>query len=109
MTDDNIKGIKLMNGAEIVAKIVSETDTTYILEDAIYWDLVQVAENKFDVKFTPLTVGVELPTDAIHDAMNIPLSKSAVFFPYELRAEIKTRYQKLISPIELIAPSKIIH
>ena len=106
--EENIKGIKLMNGAEIVADVVEVTETDYVLKDAIFQDLVQLAGGKYDVKFTPLTIGAQLPEDAIHDTMDISLPKSAVFFPYILRAEILSRYKQLISPIALIEPSKII-
>lgn len=102
MREQNIKGFKLMNGSEMIGNILSETDQSYEIEDAIFWDLVQLEQGKYDVQFTPLTYGAKTAPDATHQAVNMTLPKMAVLFPYVLRDEIEMRYRQLVSPIILL-------
>lgn len=102
MIDENIKGIKLMNGSELIGNIVSESDQFYEIENAIFWDLVQLEKGKYDVQFAPLTYGAKTAPDATHQAINMSLPKMAVLFTYTLRDEIDMRYRQLVSPIILL-------
>ena len=101
MSTENIRGYKLLNGAEVVANQTSETDKEYIVENAMFWDLfeVQPGTQKFDVRFDPLSLGAKLDDNATHPGINLSLPKSTVLFPYVLRPEIEERYQKMVSPI----------
>lgn len=100
--DDNITGFKLMSGHEMVAKLLSETDTTYNVEDAVFWDLIQVEKGKYDIQFAPLSNGVKQAPDSNHPGVSIALPKHAVLFPYPPRDELESRYKQLISPILLL-------
>lgn len=99
---DEIKGFKMMNGVDLVAKLVGETDTHYLLEDAIYYELVQIAEGKMDVQFAPLTFGAKMPINQDHPAMKVDMPKISVLFPYEIRDEIAARLKQMVSPIVLL-------
>lgn len=97
--DDGYRGFKLLNGTEVIGKLVGETDTHYNIENCLYWDLVQVAEGKYDVDFAPLTVGAKLPENATHPGIDLDMPKTSVLFPYKLRKEIEDKYKRLVSPI----------
>lgn len=102
MDIDNIKGIKLMNGAEIIAKVVSVSSDTYELHDAVFWDLVEVSKQQYDVKFFPLTTGANLSLSETHFAMDVSIQKNSVFFEYALNPNILAKYKQFISPIVLL-------
>lgn len=102
MYDDNITGFKLMNGAEIVANLLEETDSAYVVENAVFWDLVQVEATKYDIQFSALSNGIKHPPEANHPGVSVTLPKISVLFPYAVRDEIDTRYKQLISPILLL-------
>ena len=100
MFEDNIKGFKLMNGGEMIAKVMEETDTHYVLDEAVYWDLVQVEANKWDVQFSPISVGAKMKND--NPSMDLSFPKLAILTSYEPRDEITARYKQLLSPIALL-------
>lgn len=100
--NDNIKGIKLINGYEMIAKIVSESDKSFVLEDAIFWDIVRVGEEKYDIQFVPLSNGLKIAHGKTHPAIDLELPKSTVLFSYEARDEIVDRYKQLVCPIMLL-------
>jgi hypothetical protein len=99
---ENIKGIKLLNGAELIADIISENEKELELKNAVAWDLVQLQDKKFDLQFFPLTNGAKLPPNATHYAVDIKLPRVAIFFEYVLRDEIEQKYRQFISPIMLL-------
>ena len=102
MSDENIKGLKLMNGAEVVADILNTNGDSFQLKNAVFWDLVRVGEEKYDVQFFPMTNGAKMEPNATHFGLDVTIQKSAVLFEYELRAEIEAKYRQFISPILLL-------
>lgn len=102
MMNDNIKGLKLIAGIEMIAKIVDESATEYVLEKALFWDLVQVSETKYDVQFFALTNGAKLDENANHNAINVSINKNAVMFCYDVRDEIVAKYRQYVTPILLV-------
>ena len=48
---DNIKGFKLNSGVELLGEVLEETDSSFKLKKALFWQLVQVQEGKFDIQF----------------------------------------------------------
>lgn len=102
MSNEDIKGLKLMNGAEIVANVLNDNGSSYQLKNAVFWDLVRVQEEKYDVQFFPLTNGAKMEPNATHFAMDVTIQKTAVLFEYDLRAEVEAKYRQLISPILLL-------
>lgn len=102
MSMNNIKGLKLMNGAEVAADVQYSGDSTYTLHNAVFWDLVRLQDEKYDVQFFPLTNGAKMAPDATHFALTVNIQKSAILFEYELRNEVEAKYRQLISPILLI-------
>jgi hypothetical protein len=107
LTINDIAGFKLISGNELIGKITAITETEYVLDDAIYWGIVQVQENpdKWDVQFVPLSPGAKTQFEATHPAITIRLPKTSLLFsPFALRAEIEARYKQLVSPIALIVP-----
>lgn len=107
---EEIKGFKLMNGSEMIGKLIEETDAHYIVEDALFWDLVPMDQEgkKYDVQFIPVSAGVKAQPGVDHLAVNLPLPKVAVLFPYTIRDEIIQRYRKIISPIVLVNSSGLV-
>lgn len=105
-----ITGFKLMNGSELIAELVEETDMHYVVENALFWDLVALDDQgkKYDVQFIPISAGAKPVPGSEHLAANIKLPKVAVLFPYDIRDEIVQRYRKLISPIVLVNSSGIV-
>lgn len=101
MSNDNIKGLKLMNGAEIIADVLNSDGDAYQLKNAVFWDLVRLQDEKYDVQFFPLTNGAKMEPNATHFALDVTIQKSAVLFEYDARAEIEARYRQFISPILL--------
>ena len=99
---DNVTGFKMMNGMEMIANLLGETTTHYQLENALYFELVELEPGKFDIQFAPLTFTAKVPTGTDHLAMNIDMPKSAVMFPYAIRDEIADRLHKIVSPIILL-------
>lgn len=101
MNLNEINGIKLMNGAELAAKVSKLTDNEMELEDAVFWDLVQLQDNKYDVQFFPLTNGAAFRANSTHFGMNVTIQRSAILFNYPLRPELEAKYKQLVSPIVL--------
>jgi hypothetical protein len=107
LTIDDIAGFKLINGNELIGKITTISETHYYLENAVFWDVIQVQENppKWDVQFFPLSPGAKPPPDVKHPAIDIKLPKSSLLFdPFVLRPEVEAKYKQLVSPIALIVP-----
>lgn len=99
---DNIFGFKLLNNTEMVAKLVETTDTEYVLENAMLWDVFKVNENLYDIQLMPLSYGINLSQDATHPGINISINKNIIMYKFELREEIMERYKQAVSPILLI-------
>jgi len=99
---EEIKGFKMINGVDLVAKLLGETDTHYQLEDAMYYELFEISEGKMDVRFAPLTFGAKLPPDQNHPAMKVDMPKISIMFSYTIRSEIADRLKQLVSPIVLL-------
>lgn len=97
-----IKCFKLINGQEVIGTVEDETDTAYVIDDTVYWDVVQVEGGKVDIQFSPLTFGAKMAPDAIHDGLKVTLPKQIILFPYEPRVELLQRYKQLVSPILLL-------
>ena len=101
---DEIKGFKMINGVDLIAKLLGETATHFQLEDAMYYELVEIEEGKMDVRFAPLTFGAKIPVNQNHPAMKVDMPKASVMFQYEIRDEIASRLKQMISPIMLLKP-----
>lgn len=98
----DVIGIKLLSGAEIICKLTAETDSHYNVSDAMFWDLVQVAEGKYDFQFSPLSMGVKGCNEEKHFGVEVSIPKQSVLFPYTARGELESRYRKMTSPIVLL-------
>ena len=101
MFDEKITGFKLLDGSELIAKLDGETDTHYQLDDALFWTPVEVAPEKYDIRFYPVSYGVKMKRGYEHGAVKMELPKIATLFSYEVREEIVAKYSSLISPIVL--------
>ena len=99
---DNIQGFKLLSGQEMIGKLIEETDAGYVVEDALFWDAVQLAEGKYDIQFAALTYGAKIAETATHPGLNLTIPRMTVLFLYNPRRELDERYRQLISPIALI-------
>lgn len=101
----HVTGFKLTNGAELVAKVVSESDTTLSLEDAYFLHPVQKQDGTFDVQFAPVTM-LGKPSNKNHMGFDFEIPRISVLFKYDLNPGIVETYLKAISPIDLsFAPS----
>ena len=105
MNKSNVTGFKLTNGAELVAKVVSEDDTGLVLEDAYFLHPVQKPDGLFDVQFAPVTL-LGKPQNKNHMGFDFKIPRISVLFSYELNPGIVDMYLKAVSPIDLsFAPS----
>ena len=106
---ENVTGFKLVNGSEMVAELISETDSHYEIENAMFWDLIQTKDGKIDVEFSPISLGMVAPADATHFGVKVPkFPKNAVLFDYTLRPEIANRYKQIVSPIAIVQNTGVI-
>lgn len=100
---DNIRCYKLTNGVEIIANELEQFSSDYLnLENAMFFELIELEGGKYDVRFHPLTMCAKMEPDATHFGINFPLQKALVMVPYAPRPEIEARYRQFISPILLI-------
>lgn len=99
---DNIKGFKLNSGVELLGEVLEETDNSFKLKRALFWQLVQVKEGKFDIQFFPLSDGLVPELDGSIPAVDVEIYKSSILFSYTIRSEIKERYKAQTSPILLV-------
>lgn len=99
---DNIRGFKLNAGVEIIAEVEEETPTSFKLKKALFWQLTQVAETKYDILFFPLSDGLQPDEDGSLPAIDAEIYKSSILVSYKIRPEIKERYKQNVSPIMLL-------
>lgn len=102
---DNIQGFKTMNGMEIVANLLEETETHYKLENAVLYEFFAVgdpSEGKVDVRLLPLSYGVRMPINQDHYGMEVDMPKTSIMFKFQIRTEIADRLKQLCSPIVLL-------
>ncbi len=101
----NVIGFKLTNGLDLVAKLVSEDDKSFSLEDAYFLQPHQQQNGSFDVQFLPMTV-LGKPQNKGHLGFDLTMPRVSVLFQYELNPGIVDMYLKSVSPIDLsLAPS----
>lgn len=101
----DIVGLKLLDGSEVIASLIDETDTHYNLENAIFWQPVEVEKEKYDIQFYPISFGLKVKPNTDHAAVDLLWPKHSVLFKYEnVRDEIVERYRKMVSPIMLLRP-----
>ena len=101
MFDETITGFKLLDGSELIGKLIGETDGYYVIHDAVFWTPVEVEKDRYDIRFYPVSYGIKRKVGYDHGAVNIRLPKIATLLPYEIREEIVSKYSSLISPIVL--------
>lgn len=99
---DNIRGFKLNAGVEIIAEVEEETETSFKLKNALFWQLVQVSEGKYEILFFPLSDGLPPEENGNLPAIDAEIYKSSILVSYKVRQEIKDRYKQNISPIMLL-------
>lgn len=94
----DVISVKLINGEEVLAKLVSinSDDDSYTIERPVILALVPVGNGQAGVNFAPFSVGLEDTTK-----ITIPFSRM-MFRPLTARADAAKQYTKSTSGIDLI-------
>ena len=104
-TNLNIKGYKLTNNLDLIAKEIEVTDSVYKLEDAFFLRSQQQQDGTLNIEYIPLTV-LGTPQGKTHMGFDVELPKLGVLFSFDLNPGIVERYLSYVSPIDLsMAPS----
>lgn len=100
-----VKGFKLTNGLDLIAKLEGETEKGFILEDAFFLQTVQQQDGSLNVEYTPITM-LGKPAGKNHLGFDLTLPILSVLFQFDLNPGIVERYLQYTSPIDLsLAPS----
>ena len=102
MNNDNIQGLKLTNGLDLIGDVQGETeDGRLVIKEAFFLQTVQSApQGDINVEYLPLTL-LGKPTGKNHQAFDVDLPKISILFQFELHPGIVDRYMQLVSPIIL--------
>ena len=96
---ENIKVFSLLNGREILGTVKEETDTSYILTNAVSFGLHDMGNNQ--VQIIPQFVSFLAETS--DNGININVLKTALAFePFEPNSDVLAQYVQIKSPIQLI-------
>lgn len=100
-----VKGFKLTNGLEVVAKLGSEDEKTINMIDAFFLQTVQTKDGSINVDYAPLTI-LGKPSGKTHMGFDVPMPRHSILFTFDLNPGIVEQYNQYTSPIDLsMAPS----
>lgn len=100
-----IKGFKLSNGLEVVAKLDKEDEKTVYMLDAFFLQTVQNKEGGINVDYAPLTI-LGKPSGKTHMGFDVPMPRHSILFMFDLNPGIVEQYKQYTSPLDLsMAPS----
>ncbi|QDJ96532.1 hypothetical protein Xoosp13_346 [Xanthomonas phage Xoo-sp13] len=105
MSNSTIRGIKLTNGMEMIARLDAVNDQTYSLKDTFFLQTTSKQDGTFNVEYLPLTM-LGMPTNKNHPGFDIELPRLSVLFLFDLNPGIVGQYEQYTSLIDLShAPS----
>ena len=96
---DNIVAFKMNNGIELIGELVSETDHTFGVNKALFFELAPVDENKVHIAMYPVSAALDGDDGDRMPLTNVTLQKSSVMFTFNPRPEVKERYKGWTSSI----------
>lgn len=98
---DDIVAFKLNNGFELIGELQpdDETDACFKVKKALFFELVQVDETKYDVQMYPVSAVLASDENDKIPLTDVDLRKTSVMFTFVPREEIKERYKNWTSRI----------
>ncbi len=102
---NSVKGYKLTNNLDLIAKEIDVTADSYKLGDAFFLRPVQHEDGTLNIEFIPLTL-LGSQDGKMHMGFDVDMPRLSVLFSYDLNPSIVERYMGYVSPIDLsMAPS----
>ena len=103
--NNNIKAYLTTLGATIIAREIKETDTHYILENALFLNQTNDGKGNVTVGFNPITI---FESADFTKGMSCELRKTAVLLVHNLRDDLVKNYSQAVGAITIESASALV-
>ncbi len=100
--NDNVKGFLTTIGGTIIAYVVEETQTHYVVENALAIQQSDDGKGNLSVGFSPLTL---YNSEQFAKGLSGDLQRTAIIMSYNVRDDLKAAYSQAVGRITVITNS----